>query len=211
MKNSNIDSILDILACTWPDAACELNFSNPFELLIATVLSAQTTDRKVNLVTADLFKNYPSPQKMLELSQSELEERIKTIGLFRVKSKNILEICKILVNKYDGKVPSTFEELVLMPGVGRKTAGVVLANAFGIPAFPVDTHVLRVAFRLGLTASSDPFKVEKDLTDQIPENTWIDNHHRFISHGRRICSARKPNCDCCPLSGCCPTFRNVSS
>jgi len=209
MVNNDINQILNILAVTYPDAHCELNFRNSFELLIATILSAQTTDQKVNQVTAKLFGEYPNPSKMLELSAVGLEYKIRSIGLFRTKTKNILETCRILVNQYDGNVPANFEQLVTLPGVGRKTAGVVLANAFGVPAFPVDTHVLRVAKRLGLSASSDPLKVEKVLMDLAEKNQWIDNHHRFIFHGRKICSARKPQCSECPLAAYCPTFNHT--
>lgn len=203
MTVQNIDLLLDLLASTYPDAHCELNYKNPFELLIATILSAQTTDQKVNQITTELFSLYPSAQRMLELTPSELEIKIKSIGLFRTKAKNILVTCRILVNDYGGEVPSQLAELVKMPGVGRKTASVVLANAFKIPAFPVDTHVLRVSKRLGLTKENDPLKVEKDLTSLIPKNLWIDSHHRIISHGRRLCSARKPQCAKCPLAVCC--------
>lgn len=199
----NIKNILDILAETYPDAHCELDFRNPFELLIATILSAQTTDRKVNKVTAGLFADYPTPQKMRELTQEEMENIIRSIGLFRTKAKNILQTCSILADKYNGSVPANMVELTKLPGVGRKTADVVLANAFNIPAFPVDTHVQRVSARLGLTQEKDPFKIEKELTALIPEELWIDTHHRLIFHGRRICHARKPECDVCPLRNDC--------
>jgi endonuclease-3 len=205
MCNHNINKLLEILRETYPDAHCELNFRNPFELLIATILSAQTTDQKVNQVTAELFDQYPTAQEMLTITLSELEKRIRAIGLFRTKAKNILKTCKIIAENYKGEVPQSFDQLVELPGVGRKTAGVVLSNAFGIPAFPVDTHVLRVANRLGLTDKDDPFKVEKDLTALIPEEHWIDTHHQLIFHGRRMCSARNPRCTECPLANYCPT------
>lgn len=203
-SNPNIELILNLLARTYPDAHCELNYGSPFQLLIATILSAQTTDQKVNQVTAELFRLYPTPQKMLTITLPELEQIIKSIGLFRTKAKNILETCCLLVENHCGEVPATLEELVCLPGVGRKTASVVLANAFGIPAFPVDTHVLRVAGRLGLTKEDDPVKVERDLKALIPEENWIDSHHQLIFHGRRRCFARKPQCSQCPLSACCP-------
>lgn len=211
MINNNIPIIIDLLAKTYPDARCDLNYKNPFELLIATILSAQTTDLKVNQVTTGLFHRFPTPQKMLELTSYELENMIKSIGLFRTKAKNILKTCKLLVEKYDGTVPNKIEELIQLPGVGRKTASVVLANSFGIPAFPVDTHVLRVSNRLGLTKATDPLKVEKDLTILFPKEYWIDTHHRLIYHGRRLCSARRPQCHVCPLAICCPTPGNDSS
>jgi endonuclease-3 len=148
---------------------------------------------------------------MLELSPSELENKIRKIGLFRMKAKNILETCKILVEQYGGEVQPSMADLIRLPGVGRKTAGVVLANAFRIPALPVDTHVLRVANRLGLTDQDDPLKVEKDLTSVVPEELWIDIHHRLIFHGRRVCHARKPQCPGCSLAAYCPTSANFFS
>jgi endonuclease-3 len=205
MTNKNVEAILNLLASTYPHAHCELIFNNPFELLIATILSAQATDQKVNQVTTSLFAQYPNPTKMLELSPSDLGNKIRSIGLFRTKAKNILETCLLLINDYGGEVPSTMEQLVKLPGVGRKTASVVLANAFGIPAFPVDTHVQRVAKRLGLTTGNNPLKVEKDLTSLIPEQLWIVTHHRLIFHGRRLCSARKPQCNICPFTIYCST------
>lgn len=211
MKCTTIDVILNTLANTYPEAICELNYRNPFELLIATILSAQTTDQKVNAITPKLFAQYPTSKKMLELTPTQLEEIIKSIGLFRTKAKNILKTCSLLEIKYQGEVPSDLEKLIELPGVGRKTASVVLANAFGIPAFPVDTHILRVSYRLGLTQQKDPLKVEKDLTGLIPRELWIDTHHRIIFHGRRICKARNPQCSLCPLSDACPTAKHVSS
>jgi len=210
MLDTRTQSILQILAETYPDAYCELIFKDPFQLLIATMLSAQTTDQKVNEVTAELFRLYPTPQKMRTLTPSELENRIRKIGLFRTKARNILETCNQLVEKYQGIVPQDRDQLVEMPGVGRKTASVVLANAFGIPALAVDTHVLRVSNRLGLSDKNDPIKVEKDLTSIIPQELWIDTHHRLIFHGRRICHARKPQCGKCPLAAICPTAENNS-
>ncbi|NLI91781.1 MAG: endonuclease III [Peptococcaceae bacterium] len=210
MCKQHVNSILQILEETFPHAYCELHFSNPFELLIATILSAQTTDQKVNEVTAELFAQYPTPEKMLELTPSQLEGKIKKIGLFRTKAQHILETCRILVDKYQGNVPQDLHKLIELPGVGRKTAGVVLANAFGIPAFPVDTHVLRVSKRLGLSAHEDPFKVEKDLTSVISPDLWIDTHHRMIFLGRRICSAKKPRCKDCPLASLCPNHGDGS-
>ncbi|UWG95795.1 endonuclease III [Dehalobacter sp. DCM] len=199
MKSDKLNTILNTLANTFPDAHCELNFRNPFELLIATMLSAQTTDQKVNKVTGELFKKYPTPEKMSKLKQDEMEDIIRSIGLFRTKAKHILQSCCILNDNYNGQVPSKLDELTKLPGVGRKTADVVLANAFNIPAFPVDTHVQRVAARLGLTKEKDPLKIEKELNALIPEELWIDTHHRLIFLGRRICHARNPKCGICPL------------
>lgn len=204
MPNKYIDKILEILSETYPEARCGLNFSNPFELLISTILSAQTTDKKVNLVTKELFARYPSPEKFLELSPSQLEEAIRSIGLHKSKAKNILATCKILVEKFNGRIPHTLEELTGLPGVGRKTANVVLVNAFAIPAFPVDTHVLRVANRLNLVQTNDPLKAEQKLTSIIPRELWGQAHHLFIWHGRNICKARKPQCQNCPLAPYCP-------
>ncbi|MGI6449473.1 MAG: endonuclease III [Desulfitobacteriia bacterium] len=206
-----INDILDLLGKTYPDAHCELNYRNPFELLVATILSAQTTDQKVNQVTAELFRHYPTPQKMLELTPGQLGDKIRTIGLFRTKAENILKTCRILVEEYEGTVPAAMDKLLKLPGVGRKTASVVLANAFGIPAFPVDTHVLRVTRRLGLTTEKDPYHVERDLTDLIPPEQWIDCHHRLIFHGRRLCKAKKPQCPVCPLNTHCPAPENSVS
>jgi endonuclease-3 len=211
MCNLHVNSIVQILADTYPHAYCELNYRTPFELLVATILSAQTTDQKVNEVTAELFADYPTPEKMLKLSPEELENKIRKIGLFRNKAQNILKTCRILVEEYQGNVPPAMEKLVKLPGVGRKTASVVLANAFGIPAFPVDTHVLRIANRLGLSHYADPLKVEKDLTAVIPPHLWIDTHHRMIFLGRRICHAQRPACRDCPLLALCPTHGGESS
>ncbi|RNC29341.1 MAG: Ultraviolet N-glycosylase/AP lyase [Candidatus Dichloromethanomonas elyunquensis] len=205
MPTHSVDSILEILSDTYPDAVCELHYRNPFELLIATILSAQTTDQRVNEVTSVLFARYPTPQKMLELSPDELEKIIQKIGLFRTKAHHILETCKILIRNYQGQVPQELDQLMKLPGVGRKTAGVVLANAFGIPALPVDTHVLRVSNRLGISHHKDPFQAEKDLTAVIPRERWLDAHHQMIYLGRRICSAKKPQCSACPLKDLCPT------
>ncbi len=148
----------------------------------------------MNAVTAQLFRDCPTAPQMAEMTAEKLEEYIRPLGLFRTKAKNILETCRLLTETHNGVVPRTMEELVQLPGVGRKTAGVVLANAFGVPSFPVDTHVLRVSNRLGLSASRDPLTVEKDLTAMIKKKQWIDYHHRLISHGRQICGARKPKC-----------------
>lgn len=196
--------ILDILEATYPEAHCELNFTNPFELLIATILSAQATDKKVNQVTKRLFQSYKTPEDFLNLSQAQLEELIKELGLYHNKAKNILATCRILVDHYNGQVPSELETLIELPGVGRKTANVVLSNAFGIPALAVDTHVLRVSNRLGLAKGTNPESIEKQLTSRIPREKWSHAHHLLIWHGRRMCSARNPKCEDCPISSLCP-------
>lgn len=195
--------IMDTLAAMYPDAHCELRFRNPFELLIATILSAQSTDRQVNKVTERLFAKYPTPQDFLSLSEEELAEEIRGLGLYRNKSKNILQTCRILVEQYGGEVPAEREALEKLPGVGRKTANVVLSNAFGIPALAVDTHVHRVSNRLGLATSNNPLETEKQLTRRIPREEWSIAHHRLIWHGRRICSARNPKCGICDLAPYC--------
>jgi endonuclease-3 len=198
-----IRKIMDTLAAMYPDAHCELRFRNPFELLIATILSAQSTDRQVNKVTERLFAKYPTPQDFLSLSEEELAEEIRGLGLYRNKSKNILQTCRILVEQYGGEVPAEREALEKLPGVGRKTANVVLSNAFGIPALAVDTHVHRVSNRLGLATSNNPLETEKQLTRRIPREEWSIAHHRLIWHGRRICSARNPKCGICDLAPYC--------
>ncbi|WP_018211502.1 endonuclease III [Desulfitobacterium hafniense] len=202
---SNVNSILSILAATYPEAHCELNFSTPFELLIATMLSAQATDKKVNQVTERLFRDYKTPEQFLTLSLEEMEKAIKELGLYHNKAKNILATCRILVESYGGEVPGSMEALTQLPGVGRKTANVVLSNAFHIPAMAVDTHVLRVSNRLGLASGTNPDLIEKQLRDTIPRSQWTQAHHWLIWHGRRICAARNPKCPDCPLSPLCPS------
>lgn len=191
--------ILDTLAEMYPEAHCELDYRNPFELLIATILSAQSTDRQVNKVTAELFAKFPTPHHFLELSEEELAEHIRGLGLFRNKSKSILKTCYLLVQQYDGEVPQEREALEALPGVGRKTANVVLSNAFGIPALAVDTHVQRVSNRLALADSENVLETEQQLMKRVPREEWTDTHHRLIWHGRRICIARNPKCTICPL------------
>lgn len=195
--------ILEILAQTYPDAKCELVHRNPFELLIATILSAQCTDIKVNQVTARLFQRYPTAEAFLTLSLEQLETEIKSLGLYKNKAKNILATCRLLVEQHQGQVPRSMEELIKLPGVGRKTANVVLSNAFGIPALAVDTHVHRVANRLGLAQAKTPEETERQLRRRIPKSSWSQAHHWLIFHGRRVCSARSPQCHRCPLSAYC--------
>ena len=187
----------------FPTARCELNYQNPFQLLIATMLSAQSTDERVNLITESLFRELPTPAHYLALGQAGVEERIKSLGLFRTKAKNIMAVCRILVEQFDSNVPADFETLKQFPGVGRKTASVVVSNAFGIPAMPVDTHVFRVANRIGLTAGRTPGQVETQLKGLLPPESWILTHHLLIFHGRRICTARHPDCAACPIRNLC--------
>lgn len=202
--------VIEILLKTYPDAKSELNFSNSFELLIATILSAQTTDVQVNKVTEKLFKEFKTPGDFLKLKEEELAEKIRSIGFYRNKSKNILATCKLLVDKYKGQVPDTREELMKLPGVGRKTANVVLSNAFGKDAIAVDTHVFRVSNRIGLANSDNVLDTEKELMDIIDKNIWSKAHHLLIFHGRRICKARKPLCDKCPLTEYCLYYKKTS-
>lgn len=207
LTDQEVKTVLAKLAATYPDARTELNHRNEFELLIATILSAQATDAMVNRVTPELFRRCPTPDACLQLTVSELESLIKQIGLYRSKARNILATCRILVEEYDGKVPRTREELMRLPGVGRKTANVVLSNAFGEPAIAVDTHVLRVANRIGLAQGRQPDTVERQLMERIPRQAWLSAHHWLIWHGRRMCSARKPNCELCPIADICVTGR----
>ncbi|MDQ0418923.1 endonuclease-3 [Croceifilum oryzae] len=191
--------ILSTLGFMYPDAHCELDYRNPFELLIATILSAQSTDRQVNIVTKSLFEKYPTPFDIANLTAVELAEEIRMLGLFRNKSKNILQTCQILVERYQGEVPNDRAKLEELPGVGRKTANVVLSNAFGVPALAVDTHVQRVANRLALADSENVLETERQLMRRVPRAEWTDTHHRIIWHGRRVCSARSPKCSSCQL------------
>lgn len=204
-----VHDILDVLAETYPDADCELEHENPFELLIATILSAQCTDARVNIITRRMFPVYKRPEDFLPLSQAEMEELIRDCGLFRNKAANILATCRILVDQYDGKVPADREALESLPGVGRKTANVVLATAFGIPAIAVDTHVFRVANRLGLATAKDVWRTEQQLMKRIPEDQWSPAHHRIIHHGRQLCSAQRPKCDICPLQPHCRFYKKT--
>ncbi|RKD29080.1 endonuclease III [Thermohalobacter berrensis] len=208
LHKSEIKEVLDILKKLYPNPKSELNYSNPFELLIATILAAQCTDKRVNMITKDLFKKYKKPEDYLELSEEELGKKIKSCGFYRNKSKNILKTCKILVEKYGGKVPNSREELMKLPGVGRKTANVVISNAFNQDAIAVDTHVFRVSNRIGLANSNDVFDTEKDLMNNIPKKDWSDAHHWLIFHGRRVCKARRPKCEECPLTKYCLYYKN---
>ena len=198
-----VKKILNALAGTYPEAKCELLHSNPFELLIATILSAQSTDKKVNQITPKLFKEYKSPGDFLKLSQIELESKIKQLGLYKAKSKNILATCKILIEKFGGEVPDNRKALESLPGVGRKTANVVLSNAFNKPAIAVDTHVFRVSNRIGLAKSKNVLGTENQLMKRIPKSLWSYAHHLLIWHGRRICTARNPKCESCPIAVYC--------
>lgn len=201
MDATQADRVLDALEGLYPEAKAELHFSNPYETLVATILSAQCTDKRVNMVTERLFPLYPDAHAMARLTPEELEPMIRECGLYRNKARNIVSASRALVEKYDGRVPSTREELMALPGVGQKTAGVVLLAAFGDDQIPVDTHVFRVSRRIGLADADTPEKVERQLREILPRERWSHAHHLIIWHGRRVCHARKPECENCPLKG----------
>jgi endonuclease-3 len=196
--------VLRILAREYPDAVCSLNYATPLQLLIATILSAQCTDERVNMVTPALFERFPDAKAFATAEQKEVEKLIQSTGFYRNKARNIIACCKAIVEQHGGEVPGTLEELVRLPGVGRKTANVVLGNAFGVPGIVVDTHVLRLSRRLGLSREKTPDKVEQDLMQILPPKEWVAFGHRMIYHGRKICQSRKPRCDVCPLAEICP-------
>ncbi|QCB92493.1 endonuclease III [Cellulomonas shaoxiangyii] len=193
------------LAVRYPDAHCELDFRDPFELLIATVLSAQTTDVRVNQTTPELFARYPDAVALAAADLSELEEILRPTGFYRAKSRAVMGIGQALVERFGGEVPARLEDLVTLPGVGRKTANVVLGNAFGVPGITVDTHVARLSRRLGYTTSEDPLVIEQDLQPLIERRDWTMACHRLIFHGRRTCFARRPACGACPVAALCPS------
>ncbi len=199
MRKEDVRRVLDALIALYPEAAAELHFTNPFETLVATILSAQCTDKRVNMVTEKLFAAYPDAFAMAKLTPEELEPWIRECGLYHNKAKNIVAASRMLVEEHEGRVPSTREELMKLPGVGQKTAGVVLLAAFGDDQIPVDTHVFRVANRIGLCAETTAEKTEIALRQVLPKEMWSHAHHLIIWHGRRCCSARKPACERCPL------------
>lgn len=203
MKEKN-KRILQLLEETYKGLGTALNYENPFELLIATILSAQSTDNQVNKITKELFIKYPTPKALLALAEEELAQEIKGVGLYKNKARNILATAKMIEAEFGGQVPREREELMKLPGVGRKTANVVMANAFGLPALGVDTHVFRVANRLGLTIGKNPLEVEEQLMKLIPREKWAEAHHWLIWHGRKECGARKPLCQRCPVNCLCP-------
>lgn len=200
--------ILPILKKTYPDAKIALNWENPWNLLVAVILSAQCTDVRVNIVTADLFKKYKKPEDYLAVEPEELEADIRSTGFYRNKAKNIRGAAKKIIEDFNGKVPATMDELLTLPGAGRKTANCILGNAFGIPGITCDTHVIRLSRRLGLSDKSDPVKLEFDLMEIVPKTRfggWTMFSHYIIFHGRNICSARKPDCPNCPIAQYCPS------
>ena len=195
-----------MLAQTYPDARCELDFDNPFELLVVTVLSAQTTDKRVNAVRPTLFAAYPDPAAMAAAAREDLERIIGPLGFFRAKTESLLKLSQAVVERYDGQVPPRLEDLVTLPGVGRKTANVVLGNAFGVPGITVDTHFGRLARRFGWTELTDPVKVEHAVGELFPKRDWTMLSHHLIWHGRRVCHARKPACGACSVATWCPAY-----
>jgi endonuclease-3 len=199
-----IGPIINLLKQLYPAAVCELDYRTPLQLLVATILSAQCTDVRVNMVTPALFARYRTARDFAESDPAELESLIKSTGFYKNKAKHIRACCQAIVERYGGEVPRTLEELVTLPGLGRKSANVILGNAYGVPGITVDTHVGRLSRRLGLTQHTDPVKVEFALMKLVPQPEWIDFSHRLILHGRRICHARKPKCDQCPLAPLCP-------
>jgi endonuclease-3 len=201
---ARVKKIWPILRRTYPDAKIALNFTNPLELLVATILSAQCTDVRVNIVTKDLFKKYKSASDWAQADLEQIEEDIRTTGFYRNKAVSIKGACTRILEEHAGKVPGTMEELVELPGVGRKTANVVLGNAFDTPGITCDTHVIRLSRRLGLSDNTDPVKLEFDLADIVPKERWTRFSDLLIFHGRNICKARKPNCPECPIAGHCP-------
>ena len=200
-----------LLCEEFPHPACALNFSTPLQLLIATVLSAQTTDKRVNTVTPELFAAYPDAASLAAANPETLEDIIHPLGFYRAKTKHLIGLAQALTERFDGQVPQTMDELTTLPGVGRKTANVVLGNAFGVPGLPVDTHVIRVTGRLrwrsdwNRPGAADPVRIERELCGMFPPDEWTDLSHRLILHGRAICHARTPDCAHCPLAGTCPS------
>ncbi len=198
--------IFDILAKEYPNPKPALNYSTPFELLVATILSAQTTDERVNIVTENLFRKYKKPEDYANADLNELEQDIFSTGFYKNKAKSLRNCCAALIEKYGGEIPKSIEEMTKLPGVGRKTASVVLGNAFGIPAIPVDTHVKRLANLLQLTDSQNPDKIEQDLKELLPESYWTNSSHWLQKHGRTVCIARHPKCEICKVARFCKKF-----
>lgn len=206
-KKEDTKILLEEMGRLYPAPECALEFGSLFQLLIAVILSAQTTDKQVNVVTKDLFRDYPDAASLAAADPEAVEEIIRRIGMYKTKAKNIIAASNILVEEYGGEVPEDFDRLVKLPGVGRKTANVVLAVGCGVPAIPVDTHVFRVANRIGIVEEKDVLKTELALMEQLPKDSWIDMHHALIWHGRRVCKARKPECDTCSIADICRYLR----
>ncbi len=202
-KKQKVNEILSIFDQLYPEAMCSLEYETPLQLLISTQLAAQCTDARVNLVAKDLYKKYKSAEDFAKAELSELEQDIKSTGFYRNKAKNIIACCKILVEKYNGRIPDNIEELLQLPGVGRKTANLVLYEIYGIQGVVVDTHAKRLSNHIGLTKNQDPEKIEYDLQKIIPKNRWADFCHLLVFHGREICNARKPDCENCKINNLC--------
>lgn len=203
LSKVKIKRVIEILNDLYPDADCELGFGSVFQLLVAVVLSAQTTDKSVNKVTKVLFEKYPDPASIADMEEEELQTIIKTIGMYKTKAKNVIGLSRMILEEYDGQVPGDYDKLIALPGVGRKSANVVLANGFGQQRIAVDTHVFRVANRIGLVYEKNVLNAELALMEALPKNQWTKMHHGLIWHGRRICDARKPKCEICPLASIC--------
>ena len=208
-KKSRVRKILSRLGKVYGPGKCALNFTNPLELLVAVVLSAQCTDKRVNIVTPSLFKKYRTAKDYARAGLETFQEEIRSTGFYKNKAKNILACAKVLVDKYDSQVPKTMEELVKLPGVGRKTANAILGNAFGVPGLCVDTHMIRINQKLGLTKNEDPVKIEFDLMPLVPQKEWTHYSHLIIHHGRVRCFARKPDCAHCSINDLCPSREDV--
>ena len=204
IKRQRVKDISAIFGKIYSDADCTLEYTTALELLIATQLAAQCTDARVNIVTKDLFVKYPDVYAFANADELELQEDIRSTGFFRNKARNIIACCRMLIDEYNGEVPGKMEELLKLPGVGRKTANLVLGDFFGIPGVVVDTHATRLSNRMGLTTNQDPYKIELDLQKIVPQDEWADFCHKLVYHGREYCNARKPKCEICPIAHICP-------
>ncbi|WP_313562873.1 endonuclease III [Ruminiclostridium cellobioparum] len=205
-KKERVIEILKIFNELYPEAECSLEYMEPLQLLISTQLAAQCTDARVNIVTKDLYKKYRSAEDFANADQAELEQDIKSTGFYRNKAKNIIGCCKLLVEKYDRKIPDNLEEMLQLPGVGRKTANLVLYEVYGIPGVVVDTHAKRLSNRIGLTKNQEPEKIEYDLQKIVPKESWADFCHKLVYHGREVCNARKPDCENCRINSLCDYY-----
>jgi endonuclease-3 len=205
-KKVRAKAIYRQLTKSYPNVRCELDYRNPFQLLVATVLSAQCTDKRVNQTTPALFKKYPNPKKMAKADVKDIQRLVKSTGFYRAKAKNIKALSNKIMEEFDGDVPSNIDDLITLPGVGRKTANVVLGHAFGIPGITVDTHFGRLSRRFGWSKQSDPVKVEFEVGELIAEKEWTNLSQRMIWHGRRVCHSRKPACGACPIANLCPSY-----
>jgi endonuclease-3 len=211
-KKTQAIRVCSALERAYPEATCALTHANPYQLLVATILSAQCTDARVNMVTPELFARFPSPADLASANGSELESLIRSTGFFRAKTRSLLAMAKQVVDRHDGKIPRSLPDLTALAGVGRKTGNVVLGTAFGIASgVVVDTHVKRLAKRLGLTSKTAPDQIERELMEEVPRSKWVDFSHRIIQHGRRVCLARQPRCDLCSLKSICPQIGVATS